>query len=218
MFQETIEEWRQNWRELRADTSRLTVVAFWIALTLVIVIVLAMTAPIDLLLGEGKEEFALNLHGLAAGIYLVAGTMVLFLSWRLFTGQLKAFGDLKLLTVISLILAFITNVWGTWVYIFYRAPDGPRAYFRDPATGLTEIHGVFFEFKEFMGWFTVPLLIAGAYILWKYGRQVMQDKQLRTLVATAIGLSWLYLVITMILGAGVTRLASVGNVPPLPGG
>lgn len=218
MFEETIEEWRANWREIRADASRLTVVAFWIALTLVIVIVLAATAPIDVLLGESKEEFALNLHGLAAGFYFVAGTMALFLSWRLFTGQLKAFGDLKLLTVISLILAFLTNIWGTWVYIFYRAPGGPRAYFLDEATGYHDIHAVFFEFKEFMGWFTVPLLLAGTFILWKYGRQVMQDKQLRTLTATVIGLSWLYLLITMILGAGVTRLASVGNVPPVPGG
>jgi hypothetical protein len=58
-------------------------------------------------------------------------------------------------------------------YIPYRAntPDSPRSYFLEH---MPEVHKVFFEFKEFTALFPLPLSVAASFILWRYGRQILE--------------------------------------------
>lgn len=163
------------------------------------------TAPFTTLLGAGAGAVAAAFHGLAAFLYLFIGTIGLYLAWRLLTGRIRAFADLQLLATVSATFAFIAIVFGNWLYIYYRAktPDSPRSYF---LATMPEIHRIFFEFKEFAALYTLPLTVAAAFLLWRYGAAVLEDRWLRYTIAVLLGLSFFYLVVAFGLGAAVTKL------------
>jgi len=125
------------------------------------------------------------------------------LGWRLFTGQIRGFGKLKILSLISAFLEAATIVYDNLMYIAYRAPGGPRAFFMKTAP---LVHQVFFELKEFIA--LLPLLLTGTatFIIWRYGGQLVEDKVLpRDDVRHSLG----DLIIAYLLGAAVTKLNSV---------
>ncbi len=164
-----------------------------------------MTAPFEKLLGPGGGALPAALHGMTAFLYLFVGTIGLYLGWRLMTGHIRAFADLQLLSVVAATFSFLAICFGNWLYIFYRAPipDSPRSYF---VKNIPAVHGVFFEFKEFGALFTLPLAVCAAFILWRYGLQVLERRWLRYSVAVLFGLAFFYLVVAFGLGAAVTKL------------
>ena len=164
-----------------------------------------LTAPFTRLLGAGAGAIPAAFHGMAAFLYLFVGTIGLYLGWRLLTGHIRAFADLQLLSVVAATLSLIAIVFGNWLYIFYRAksPDSPRSYF---IKNMPDIHAIFFEFKEFGALFTLPLMVCAAFILWRYGNQVLDRPWLRYTVAIVLGLGFFYLVVAFGLGAAVTKL------------
>jgi hypothetical protein len=164
-----------------------------------------LTAPFAKLLGEHAGAVPAAFHGLAAFLFLFMGTIGLYLAWRLLTGRIRAFADLQLLAVVAATCALIAIAFGNWLYIYYRAPhpDSPRSFFVKTAP---EIHRIFFEFKEFAALFTLPLTVVAAFILWRYGAQVLDPPWLRYTVAALMGLAFFYLVIAFGLGAAVTKL------------
>ena len=52
----------------------------------------------------------------------------------------------------------------------------------------------------------LPLTVTAAYLLWRYGAQVMERTWLRYTIAILLGLSFFYLVVAFGLGAAVTKL------------
>ncbi|MEW6735889.1 MAG: hypothetical protein AB1489_31640 [Acidobacteriota bacterium] len=171
-------------------------------------IIVFSTAPFVSLLGPGTYALGGALHGLVAFVLLVVATVGLYLGWRLFTGRIKAFPDLQLVTVVMSVLSFITIVFGNWIYIAYRAktPDSPRSYF---IANMPEIHKIFFEFKEFGALFTLPLAVSAAFILWYYGKQILEKNWIRITVAIMMALYFFYFAIAFGLGAAVTKLKSI---------
>ena len=165
----------------------------------------AMTAPFTKLLGANAGAVASAFHGVMAFLYLFVGTIGLYLGWRLLTGRISAFADLQLLAVVMATMSFLAILFGNWLYIFYRTKDAasPRSYF---VANMPDIHNIFFEFKEFAALFTLPLTVVAAFILWRYGTQVMERPWLRYSVAVVIGLSFFYLVAAFGLGAAITKL------------
>ena len=190
----------------RINVSSWSILAVWIVITLILTLTIAMTAPFQALLGESSFSVVGTVHGMLATFGILVGTVTAYLGWRLFIGQLKAFYDLRILAALSTAAAVFTVIFGNWVYIAYRGPGGPRAYFisQNPA-----IHEIFFEFKEHIALFTIPLAVAATYILWKYRETLPENNQLRTAVAVLTGVGWLALMITFTLGAAVTKLRSV---------
>lgn len=163
------------------------------------------TAPFAKLLGPGAGALPAAFHGMAAFLYLFVGIIGLYLGWRLMTGRIRAFADLQLLSAVAATFSLLAIVFGNWLYIYYRAktPDSPRSYF---LATMPEVHRIFFEFKEFTALYTLPLTVAAAYILWRYGTQVLEHRWLRYTVAVLLGLSFFYLVVAFGLGAAVTKL------------
>lgn len=163
------------------------------------------TAPFAALLGPSRAALPAMFHGLAAFLYLFVGTVGLYLSWRLWTGRIRAFADLQLLATVSATMSLLAIVFGNWLYIFYRAkdPGSPRSWF---LANVPAVHRIFFEFKEFIALFTLPLTVAAAYILWYYGAQVLDRKWMRYTVAVLLALAFFYLVVAFGLGAAVTKL------------
>lgn len=163
------------------------------------------TAPFTVLIGQSHAALASAFHGLSAFLYLIVGTIGLYLGWRLFTGRIRAFADLQLLATVSATLSLIAIAFGNWLYVFYRAndPASPRSWF---LANMPMVHKIFFEFKEFMALFTLPLTVTAAFILWYYGAQVLDRKWMRYTVAVLLALSFFYLLIAFGLGAAVTKL------------
>ena len=163
------------------------------------------TAPFSRLLGAGAGAVPAAIHGMMAFLYLFVGTIGLYLGWRLLTGRIRAFADLQLLATVAATFSFLAIVFGNWLYIYYRAPvpDSPRSVFMNTAP---EVHKIFFEFKEFTALFTLPLMVCAAFLLWRYGAQILERTWLRYTVAMLLGLAFFYLVVAFGLGAAVTKL------------
>ena len=178
-----------------------------VLLAIAAVIVLA-TAPFATLIGPSAYALSGALHGMFAFLLMVVVTIGLYVAWSLFVGRLKAFSDLQLITTVMATLAFLTIVFGNWVYIAYRAntPDSPRSYF---LAKMPDVHKVFFEFKEYVALFTLPLSVAAAYIVWRYGKQILERDWTRTAVAILVALHFFYFVMAFGLGAAFTKLKAV---------
>lgn len=163
------------------------------------------TAPFTKLLGAGAGAVPAAFHGVTAFLDLFVGIIGLYLAWQLVTGRIRAVADLQLLATVAATFSFLAIVFGNWLYIYYRAkdPQSPRSYF---VATMPQVHGVFFEFKEFAALFTLPLTVCGAFLLWRYGGQVLERPWLRYTVAVLLGLSFFYLVVAFGLGAAVTKL------------
>jgi hypothetical protein len=163
------------------------------------------TAPFAKLLGSGAGALAAAFHGVAAILFLFVGTIGLYLAFRLMIGRIRAFADLQLLGVVSATMSFLAIVFGNWLYIYYRAPipDSPRSYF---VKTIPQIHAIFFEFKEFAALFTLPLTVCAAFLLWRYGVQVLERRWLRYGVSLLFALAFFYLLVAFGLGAAVTKL------------
>ena len=164
-----------------------------------------LTAPLARLLGASAGAVPAAVHGVVAFLYLFVATIGLYLGWRLLTGRISAFADLQRLAVVMATLSLLSIVFGNWLSIVYGGTESasPRAYFMVTAP---EIHTIFFRFKEFAALYTLPLTVAAAFILWRYGSQVVQQQWLRYTVAVVIGLSFFYLIVAFGLGAAITRL------------
>ena len=186
-----------------ASTASLALVA-GLLIGVAAAVVLA-TAPFTALIGQSRAVLAAAFHGLSAFLFLIVGTIGLYLGWRLFAARIRAFADLQLLATVSATLSLLAIVFGNWLYIFYRATDpaSPRAWFM---AHMPMIHKIFFEFKEFIALFTLPLTVAAGFILWYYGAQVLDRKWMRYTVAVLLALSFFYLVVAFGLGAAVTKL------------
>ncbi|HLE53830.1 MAG TPA: hypothetical protein VI999_01125 [Thermoplasmata archaeon] len=190
----------------KMEPSLATLLILMVGAIAVIGLVTAVTAPVSDLLGDSQWSVISVFHGLGATAFLLGATIAVYLAWRLYIGEIRAFRDLKWLAAFSTVMSAVTISFGNWIYIGYRAPGGPRAFFMND---MPAIHQVFFEFKEFIALFTLPMMLVGTFLLWKYGEDIVHDQELRAAASLPILLGWVYLVLAYVLGAAITKLAGV---------
>ena len=189
------------------EPSLATLLLLIVGAVAVVGLVAAITAPPSILVGESQWEVISAFHGMGATVFLLGSTIAVYLSWRLYTGQLGAFKDLQWLTAFSTFMAGVTVAFGNWIYIWYRGPGGPRAFF---LANMPEVHQVFFEFKEFIALFTLPTMVASTFLIWKYGPALKGNPELRAAASITFLLGWAFLLLAYILGAAITKLNEVG--------
>lgn len=182
------------------------VIAGWIILTVFLGFVLGFSAPWEDLMGESPFASFATIHGIFATLGVIVGSATGYLGWRLLLGHLKAYRDLRILATVSSVLAFLAIVTGNWIYIAYRGAGGPREFF---INHFPEIHEIFFEFKEFIALFPLPIAVAATFILWKYKDSLPVDEKLRNAVGMMIAVAWTVLMIAFVLGAAITKLMGV---------
>lgn len=191
----------------RVPNSSVRALLFVLAVLLLTGILLVLlTVPFDVLLGPSAHAVHSALHGLSAGVFMITATIGLFQGYRLLIGWANAIDQLQLGAAVNATLALLTVISGNASYVGYRAPGGPRDYFLQ---NLPAAHEVFFEFKEFIGLFPLPLAVAAAYILWVYGPEVPPRPGLRTIVSILLALVFVYFVIAFGLGAAITKLRTL---------
>jgi len=182
------------------------VIASWVILTVFLGFVLGFSAPWGDLMGESPFASMATIHGMFATLGVIVGSATGYLGWRLLLGHLKAYRDLRILATISAVLAVLAAVSGNMIYIAYRGADGPREFFKG---NFPEIHEIFFEFKEFIGLFPLPIAVAATFILWKYKDSLPVDEKIRNAVGVMIAVAWTILMIVFVLGAAITKLMPV---------
>ena len=79
-------------KKSEGDPSPLVTVTAWVALTLFLVLVALITAPLGSFFGGSQLALISATHGLLATLGVVIGTVTTYLGWRLFTGKIRAFG------------------------------------------------------------------------------------------------------------------------------
>lgn len=186
-----------------ADWTLASLVAAGLALVAAIAL---LTGPAVVLLGESPHAVAAALHGTVAAVQLIVATVCAYLAYILYVGNLERLRDLRILSTVQAVLALGTIVLGNWIYVAYRAVGGPRTRFLETRP---EIHQVFFEFKEYIALFTLPLAAAAAFVLRHRGDAIRDEPALRQVVAVLLGLSWVALLVAFGLGAAITKLGSV---------
>ena len=162
-----------------------------------------LTAPLKALLGENEYALEGALHGVSAGLFMVTATIGLFQAYRLLTGTIQHSAQLEFGGVVNAFLAFLTILFGNRIYIFYRAQGGPRTYFMEQAP---EIHKIFFEFKEFVALFTLPLAVVSAFLFLVYRDQLLKSRGLRNIATIMLVLTFFYFLVAFGLGAAITKL------------
>jgi hypothetical protein len=168
--------------------------------------ILLLSSPGSKLLGESQYAVRSAFHGLFAGVFMITATIGLYQAFRLWAGVKVKIRELEIGSMVNAMACFLAIVTGNWLYIPYRAPGGPRTHFleTDP-----QVHRIFFEFKEFTALFTLPLAIAAAYIICRYGQRIANNRILRESLALLLILTFFYFVLAFGLGAAITKLKSV---------
>lgn len=182
------------------------VIVSWIILTVFFGFVLGFSAPWEKLMGESDFASIATIHGIVSTLGVIVGSAAGYLGWRLLIGDLHAFRDLRILATIASVLAFLSILFGNWIYQAYRGPGGPREYFIEQ---FPQIHEIFFEFKEHIALFPLPIAVAVTFILWKYKDSLTVDKKLRESIGVMIATAWTILMIVFVLGAAITKLMAV---------
>ena len=198
--------WRKEKLTNNDGPSSKTMLIGWVLVGLFLAFLVLVTSPIGDLLGPSEWALASTLHGLLSILGVVVVTVAAYLGWKLYKDEIKVNGDLRMMSAFSVIASVATIIFGNWVYIGYRAAGGPRAYF---LANTPEVHEIFFEFKEFIALFTLPLAVGTMYTIWTYRDAISHDKSFRTTIALLLITIWVIFMATFALGAAITRLRSV---------
>lgn len=62
------------------------------------------------------------------------------------------------------------------------------------------------DLKPLIGWFPLPLSVAAAFLLWRYGDTVTRSRNLSLIVGIILALVWMYVLMSLILGLDMTKI------------
>ncbi|MEK6986632.1 MAG: hypothetical protein AABX97_00880 [Candidatus Thermoplasmatota archaeon] len=94
------------------EPSLATLLILLVGAIAVIGLVTAATAPVGDLLGDSSWSVISVFHGLGATAFLLGATIAVYLAWRLYIGEIKAFKDLKWLAAFSTVMSAVTIAFG----------------------------------------------------------------------------------------------------------
>ncbi len=167
---------------------------------------IATTVPFTSLFGLSSHTPIAAFHGMIATVLLVVSPIGVASGIRLLRGITSDVRTLKVYTVAISAIAFVAIAFGNWTLIGYRAAGGAREWLK---ANNPEVHGVIFEFKEYLGLFTLPLAVVTAYLVWRYQDRIVKDRAMRETVGVLLSVTFLFFLATFVLGAAVARVRAV---------
>jgi hypothetical protein len=149
-----------------------------------------------------------TIHGVGAMLALVVMTYVGHLAFPLLRGSAKILPQVRTLSFWAAILSFLAIATGNLAYMRYRAGleyGGARAWLKENSP-LGQY--VLMEYHEFSVLFTLPLAVAAAWILWRYGDSILEKQHRPVLTATCLALMGLmfFSIGGMVSGLGVAKI------------
>lgn len=161
---------------------------------------------VNLLNPSPWQRYMGAIHGFASLFAVVIIAYVGHLAFPLLRGSSKILPQARVLSFWGAILAFGAIASGNWGYMRYRAPDGGASAWIKTHTPL--VHYLFMEYHEFTVLFTLPLMVACAWIFWRYGESLMKKENRPILTATSLGMMavMFFAIGGMVTGLNVARI------------
>ncbi len=152
-----------------------------------------------------------TVHGLASMMALVVIVYAGHLAFPLLRGSAQILPQMRTLTFWSSILAFLAIASGNLAYMRYRAGleyGGARAWLKENSP-LGQY--IFMEYHEFSVLFTIPLAVASAWVLWRYGDSILDKKNRPVLTATCFALiaMMFFAMGGLVSGLGVAKIRAL---------
>lgn len=162
--------------------------------------------PVFNLFGLSTRKLDSILHGIGATLTVILSCYVLHALYPFLRGKDGAVKKLELSLWITNILVLMTIIFGNWLYMGYRAPDGAQQWFLNN-TPLG--HLVFMEFKEFVSLFPLPLGTAASFLLWRFRSDIGAIGGLSSVIAVLVTLMWFFLLLGFVFGIGIAKMKIV---------
>jgi hypothetical protein len=147
-----------------------------------------------------------GLHGISSIASLIAGTFLTHRAYPLIKGIRADFSSLRQWATASAALNFLALASGNWIYMRYRGEAGPREWILKHTPSF---HNNLMEFKEFVSIFPFPLMLCVSFLLFYYGKPILQRRELTQLAGLLILLSWAFLVLGFAAGLVLAKLSFV---------
>jgi hypothetical protein len=128
------------------------------------------------------------IHGLGAMLATVVIAYTGHMAFPLLRGSSRVLPQMRTLTFWASIVAFLAIATGNLGYMRYRADvtyGGARAWLKE---NTPLVHYVWMEYHEFSVLFTLPLGVACALVLWRYGDSILEKRNRPVLAATSVAL------------------------------
>lgn len=166
---------------------------------------LFLLLPFFTLLGGSAHKTPAFLHGLAAVTAVILSSRLVHWTFPLLQNK-EIPASMEVVLWLTNLLIFLAIVTGNWLYIPYRAPDGPQQWliFHYPA-----VHFIVMEFKEFISLFPLPLGITAGVILQRFRHDIGEEPAIRLILTMLLTLSWFCLLAGLIFGLGLMKLKMV---------
>ncbi len=152
-----------------------------------------------------------TIHGMASMLALLVIAYAGHLAFPLLRGSSHILPQMRTLSFWSSILSFLAIASGNLAYMRYRAGmeyGGARAWLKENSP-LGQY--VFMEYHEFSVLFTLPLAVASAWVLWRYGDSILEKKNRPVLTATCLALMAMmfFAMGGLISGLGVAKIRAL---------
>lgn len=149
-----------------------------------------------------------TIHGFGSLLAMVVMVYAGHLAFPLLRGSSKILPQMRTLSFWSSILSFLAIATGNLAYMRYRADaefGGARAWLKANSP-LGQY--VLMEYHEFSVLFTLPLAIASAWILWKYGDSILekQNRSVLTIACVTLMAMMFFAMGGMVTGLGVAKI------------
>ena len=195
-----------DWEQGGERTTRDTIIGILLVMAVVGGGIIILTAPIERLLDGSVYSIRSAFHGLFASIFMVTVTIGLYQAFRLWSGTHINIREFEIGSIVNAFVCFLTILFGNLVYIPYQTIGGHPPHFLKT---VPDVHKIFFEFKQYTGLFPLPLAVAAAYLICRYGARLNLNRQLREMVALLLVLTFFYFLVAFGLGEGITKLRPV---------
>jgi hypothetical protein len=149
-----------------------------------------------------------TLHGMGSLLAMVVMAYAGHLAFPLLRGSSSILPQMRTLSFWSALLSFLAIATGNLAYMRYRADlsmGGARAWLKENSP-LGQY--ILMEYHEFTVLFTLPISIACAWVLWKYGDSILERKNQPVLAATSVALMALmfFAIGGMLTGLGIAKI------------
>lgn len=164
-----------------------------------------MSEFINGLISLSGLEILADIHGaLSMGaIFLFGASFLLYFSLNKFSSAADWLKKVLILLAADLIAL---DVFGLIIYAPYRAKGGPKeALLADASTAW--LHKVIFEHKEFLAFAPMLIIITVAIVAWKYGKKLVDDKQMKKFVLFSLIASVIFVAVVAAEAVLVTKAA-----------
>ncbi len=147
-----------------------------------------------------------GVHSLSSIAAAVLGTYLVHQLYPLLRGARLNLIKLRFWLMLALTANLAAAVSGNWIYMRYRAEDGPRDWILANAPGF---HNLMMEFKEFVSLFPVLFATVCVFASFYYGELILKRRDLAVTLASLILLTWILIMTGLVTGLGLAKLRFV---------